>query len=49
MRQAMINATASGHTGTPDEVAASIGFLASADASYLTRHTLAVSGGLSMW
>lgn len=49
MRQAMIDATALGRTGTADEVAASIAFLASADASYLTGHTIAVSGGLSMW
>ncbi|HEY4023157.1 MAG TPA: SDR family oxidoreductase [Pseudonocardiaceae bacterium] len=49
MRQAMINATALGRTGTPAEVAASIAFLASDDASYLTGHTIAVSGGLSMW
>lgn len=49
MRQAMINATALGRTGTADEVAASVAFLASDDASYLTGHTLAVSGGLSMW
>jgi 2-hydroxycyclohexanecarboxyl-CoA dehydrogenase len=49
MRQAMINATALGRTGTADEVAASVAFLASDDASYLTGHTIAVSGGLSMW
>lgn len=49
MREAMIDSTALGRSGTPDEVAASIAFLASADASYLTGHTIAVSGGLSMW
>jgi 2-hydroxycyclohexanecarboxyl-CoA dehydrogenase len=34
--------------GTPDEVAASIAFLASDDASYVTGETLGVSGGMGM-
>jgi NAD(P)-dependent dehydrogenase (short-subunit alcohol dehydrogenase family) len=34
--------------GTPEEVAGAIAFLASDDASFVTGHTLAVSGGLSM-
>jgi 3-oxoacyl-[acyl-carrier protein] reductase len=32
--------------GTPDEVAAAVEFLVSADASYITRQVLAVNGGL---
>jgi 2-hydroxycyclohexanecarboxyl-CoA dehydrogenase len=49
LKQGMIDATVMGRVGTPDEVAASIAFLASDDASFLTGHTIAVSGGLSMW
>ena len=49
VRQGMIDATAMRRTGTPDEVAASISFLAGPEASFITGHTLAVSGGLSMW
>ena len=45
----MINATAMGRSGEPDEVAAVIAFLASDDAAYVTGQTVGVSGGLSMW
>ncbi|HZM31234.1 MAG TPA: SDR family oxidoreductase [Acidimicrobiales bacterium] len=48
LRQAMIDATVLGRCGRPDEIAAAIAFLASDDASYVTGHTLAVSGGVSM-
>jgi 2-hydroxycyclohexanecarboxyl-CoA dehydrogenase len=49
LKQGMINATALGRSGEPDEVAAAIAFLAGDDASYVTGQTLGVSGGLSMW
>ena len=48
LKQAMIAATAMGRTGTPEEVASAIVFLASDAASFITGHTLAVSGGLVM-
>jgi len=34
--------------GTPEEVAAAVAFLASAEASYITGETLAVSGGMGL-
>src|ERR687891_1108515 len=43
----MVGATAMRRIGTPDEVAATIAFLASDDASYVTGQTLGVSGGLA--
>ena len=49
LKQGMIDATAMGRSGEPEEVAAAIAFLASDDASYVTGQTLNVSGGLSMW
>ena len=48
IRQGMIDATLMARTGQPDEVAAAIAFLASADAAYITGHTLPVSGGLAL-
>jgi 2-hydroxycyclohexanecarboxyl-CoA dehydrogenase len=48
MKRAMIAATVTGRSGSPDEVAAAIAYLASADASYVTGQTLGVSGGASM-
>lgn len=45
---AIIRAIPLGRTGTPDEVAAAICFLASPDAAYITGQTLSVNGGLTM-
>jgi 2-hydroxycyclohexanecarboxyl-CoA dehydrogenase len=49
LKKAMVDSTALGRSGEPEEVAAVIVFLASDDASYVTGQTLNVSGGLSMW
>jgi 2-hydroxycyclohexanecarboxyl-CoA dehydrogenase len=48
IKQGMVDATVMGRTGSPDDVAAAIAYLASDDAAFVTGHTLAVSGGLSM-
>lgn len=48
MRQGMVDSTVVRRLGTPEEVAASIAFLASSDASFITGHALTVSGGASM-
>ena len=34
--------------GTPDDIAAAVGFLASDDAAYITGQVLAVNGGMYM-
>ena len=44
--QAQLANIPAGRVGLPDEVAAAIAFLASADAAYITGQTLHVSGGL---
>jgi 2-hydroxycyclohexanecarboxyl-CoA dehydrogenase len=49
LKQGMVDATALRRSGSAEEVAAAIAFLASDDASYVTGQTLNVSGGLSMW
>jgi 2-hydroxycyclohexanecarboxyl-CoA dehydrogenase len=47
LKQGMIDATQLKRSGTPEEVAAAIAFLAGPDASYVTGQTVNVSGGLS--
>jgi 2-hydroxycyclohexanecarboxyl-CoA dehydrogenase len=46
--QTMVGSTALRRIGKPEEVAATIVFLASDDASYITGQALGVSGGLAM-
>ena len=46
--QGMVNSTAMGRPGRPEEVAAAIAYLASEDASFVTGETIGVSGGLGM-
>jgi 2-hydroxycyclohexanecarboxyl-CoA dehydrogenase len=46
---AMIASTVLGRIGRPEEVAAAVAFLASDESSYITGHTLPVSGGATMW
>ena len=46
--QGMVNSTAMGRPGRPEEVAAAIAYLAGEDASFVTGETIGVSGGLGM-
>jgi 3-oxoacyl-[acyl-carrier protein] reductase len=48
MKQKILASVPLARTGTPDDVAAAVKFLASEDASYITGHVLAVNGGLYM-
>lgn len=47
-RQAMLAGVPLGRPARPEEVASAIGFLASAEAAYVTGHILAVNGGMHM-
>lgn len=47
-RQAVLAAVPAGRLGTPADVAASVVFLASDEASYITGQTLHVNGGMAM-
>jgi len=47
-RQAIIDAVPMGRLGVPDDVAASVLFLASGEAAYVTGQTVHVNGGMAM-
>jgi 3-oxoacyl-[acyl-carrier protein] reductase len=47
-KQYYLNITPLKRYGTPEEVAAAIGFLCSTEAGYITGQTIAVDGGISM-
>jgi len=44
---ALVGGTPLGRVGRPEEIAAAIAFLCSADAAYITGHTLVIDGGYS--
>ncbi|BCL79866.1 beta-ketoacyl-ACP reductase [Ktedonobacteria bacterium brp13] len=48
LRQFMLDQTPLKRFGTPEEVAAMIGFLCSPEASYITGQIIAIDGGMSM-
>jgi 3-oxoacyl-[acyl-carrier protein] reductase len=47
-REALLAAVPAGRLGTPADVAATVAFLASAEAAYVTGQTLHVNGGMAM-
>ena len=48
LKQGALQAIPLGRMGTPEEVASSVAFLASDEASYITGHVLSVNGGMLM-
>ena len=46
LMEAMTSATLTGRLGTPEEVAATVAFLASDAAGFITGETIGVSGGM---
>jgi 3-oxoacyl-[acyl-carrier protein] reductase len=48
-RQTALSIIPLGRTGTADEIAKAVAFLASDDAAYITGHILAVDGGMAMF
>jgi len=48
-RQTALSIIPLGRTGTPEEIAKAVGFLASDDAAYITGHILSVDGGMAMF
>ena len=47
-RQVLLSKIPAGELGTPEDVAASVAYLASDEASYITGQTLHVNGGMAM-
>ena len=47
-RETLLGTVPAGRLGTVDEIAATVVFLASAEAAYVTGHTLHVNGGMAM-
>ncbi|HKK35714.1 MAG TPA: SDR family oxidoreductase, partial [Paracoccaceae bacterium] len=47
-REKLLGAIPAGRMGTPDEIAACVAFLASAEAGYVTGATLHANGGMAM-
>jgi len=47
-RAGILDNIPAGHMGTPDDIAAAVAYLASAEAGYVTGATLHVNGGLNM-